>query len=394
MRPRIRAAGLVLALASVLALALAGGGYSHTTASTIKLGGIFDLSGPTADVGVPYADGEKAYVSYVNSKGGIKGSKIEFIAQDTGYNLARSQAFYEQLRTSGIAAILGWATADTEAFKARVAADHLPFMSASYAEQVANPADTPYNFFIAPSYSQQMRIALRYIAKKNPNRQVKVAVFYNDSPFGQSPLQGGKDYISAKRLKIDYKTYAMPRGATDYTAQLTQAGSVDYIIVQNTSAPAATLAKDIARLGNKAKLILLNWSADELFVGLAGKAAAGAIGVQPFGTTGLKVPGLRAPARWLASHGGQSLAKKGIHYVQGWYTMATMVQVIKRLRAQGKDVNGVNIKAALEAMPAFTTGGVTGKIKFSGRSHAGQRSSRVFQVLRGRFRQISTFVTP
>jgi len=387
---------LLTAAVAVLALTLAGSGYSRSGASDIRIGAIFDRSGPTADVGTPYSDGLRAYVDFVNSQGGIKGHKIRLIAQDTGYNVARSEQFYQQLRSSGIVAIQGWATADTEAFKSRVAADKLPFMSASYTAAVADPSATPYNFFVAPSYSQQMRIALRYIAKKNSGKRVRVAVFYNDSPFGQSPLDDGKSYIASKKLKINYQTVAMPRGATDYTAQLTQVQrqGVQYVIVQNTSSPAATLAKDIARLGLKVQMICLNWCADELLVALAGKAAAGVIGVQPFGTAGLKVPGLKAPSNWLTRHGGGTLGRKGIHYVQGWYTMAVMSAAIRRLVASGKTVNGPNIKSALETMPTFSTQGVTAKIKFSKQSHAGQRSSRIFQVIRGRFRQITGFTVP
>ena len=385
---------LVAVAAVLVAVTLPGSGYGGG-GSTIRIGAIFDRSGPTSDVGVPYSDGVRAYVDFVNANGGIRGRRIELIAADTSYNVARSEQFYQQLRASRIVAIQGWATADTEAFRNRVAADRLPYMSASYAESVANPRETPYNFFIAPSYSQQMRIALRYIAKKNPRRRVQVTVFYNDSPFGQSPLADGRSYVEAKRLRIDYRTTAMPRGATDYTAQLTQAArqGVDYIIVQNTSSPAATLQKDIARLGLRAQVVCLNWCADELFVGLAGRAARGALGIQAFGTTALNAPGLRAPTRWLARRGG-NIHRKGIHYVQGWYTMAVMVQAIRRLAATGQSIDGPNIKRSLETMPPFSTGGVTAKIKFTTGTHAGQRSSRVFQVVRGRFRQVAGFTVP
>jgi branched-chain amino acid transport system substrate-binding protein len=386
--------GAALALTLTLSLLLAGGAYSRSQQETIRIGAIFDRSGPTSDVGVPYSDGINAYITFVNSRGGIRGRRIQVVSQDTSYNVARSEAFYQQLRTSGIAAILGWATADTEAFKARVASDRLPYLSASYAESVARPSETPYNFFIAPSYSQQMRIALRFIAKQSKNRRVKVAVFHHNSPFGQSPLEDGRRYISSKRLRIDYSTETMPTGATDLTAQLTRARDADWIIVQNTSSPAATLARDAARLGLRAKIILLNWAADELFVSLAGRAANGVYGVQPFGTTALKVRGLRAPTDWLKRNGGGSIHRKGIHFVQGWYTAAVMVEGIRRLIARGQEVNGPNIKTALETMPPFDSGGVTAKVRFTKSYHAGQRSSRIFQVIRGRFRQVTGFTVP
>jgi branched-chain amino acid transport system substrate-binding protein len=386
--------GAALALTLTLMLMLPGGAHSRSEQDAIRIGAIFDRSGPTSDVGVPYSDGINAYITALNSRGGVKGRKIQVISQDTSYNVARSEAFYQQLRTSGIAAILGWATADTEAFKARVAADRLPYLSASYAESVAKPSETPYNFFIAPSYSQQMRIALRFIAKQSPNRRVKVAVFHHNSPFGQSPLEDGRRYVASKRLKIDYSTETMPTGATDLTAQLTRARDADYIIVQNTSSPAATLARDAARLGLRARIVLLNWAADELFVSLAGRAANGVYGVQPFGTTALKVPGLKAPGDWLSRNGGGSIHRKGIHFVQGWYTAAVMVEAIRRLAARNQDINGPNIKSTLETMPAFNSGGVTAKVRFTKSYHAGQRSSRIFRVIRGRFRQVTGFTVP
>ena len=225
---RLRIGG-VLALTLTLALSLAGGAHSRSEQETIRIGAIFDRSGPTSDVGVPYSDGINAYISQVNRRGGIRGRRLQLVSQDTSYNVARSEAFYQQLRTSGIVAILGWATADTEAFKSRVAADRLPYVSASYAESVADPDETPYNFFIAPSYSQQMRIALRFIAKESKNRRVKVVVFHHNSPFGQSPLEDGKQYIERKRLRINYSTETMARtiGAAVHSPALAPGRSPD-----------------------------------------------------------------------------------------------------------------------------------------------------------------------
>jgi branched-chain amino acid transport system substrate-binding protein len=71
-----------------------------------------------------------------------------------------------------------------------------------------------------------------------------------------------------------------------------------------------------------------------------------------------------------------------------------MVAAVRRLVAQNREVNGPNIKSALETMPAIGTGGVTGSIKFTRSYHAGQKRSRIFQVIRGRFRQIAPFTAP
>jgi branched-chain amino acid transport system substrate-binding protein len=387
---RLGAAAIVLALIVVAA----GQAQSDAQGDPIPIGGIFDLSGPTSDVGVSYADGLKAHIDYINRKGGIKGRRINLISQDYAYNVARGEQLYQQLKSSGVVAIQGWGTADTEALRTRVTADRIPYFSASYAATLTNPSETPYNFFVAPSYSTQMKIALRFIAKQAGGR-TEVAVFHHNSPFGQSPLEDGKRYIEEKKLPLGYQTYVMPTGVTDFTSQLTQAQrqGAKWIVIQNVSTPAAQLAKDVARLGLDVKIVCLNWCGDEIFVRLAGKAAAGHYSVQPWGTTGLKVAGLKEPTAYLKSR-GRTLGNATLHFTQGWYTMAVMAEGMKRVLDANKPLDGPNLKAALEAMPAFSTGGVTPMVKFTNRSHESLKSSRIFQVIRGRFRQVTGYSVP
>src|SRR5918999_631991 len=162
----------------------AGGGAAQ---QTVKLGGIFDLSGATADVGTPYAEGVKGFVEYWNEQG--DGPRIELISEDYGYDVAVAERLYSRLKSEGVVAVHGWGTGDTEALRGRITADRLPFMSASYADTLVDPGETPYNFVVATTYSDQMRLALDHIAETAPDAQV--AVFHHDSPFGESPLAAG-----------------------------------------------------------------------------------------------------------------------------------------------------------------------------------------------------------
>src|SRR2546428_13893481 len=49
----------------------------------IKVGGIFDLTGITSDVGKPYAQGVRDAVAWTNENGGVNGKKIPLV--DVGY---------------------------------------------------------------------------------------------------------------------------------------------------------------------------------------------------------------------------------------------------------------------------------------------------------------------
>jgi len=364
----------------------------NSTAATkadIKVGAIFDLSGATADVGTPYSEGIRDYVEYRNAQGGIDGHKIAMTFQDFGYKVPQAEQLYQQYVSQGAKVFMGWGTGDTEALRPRVNTDKIPFMSASYAETLADPKVTPYNFFPGASYSQQMRIALQYISDQNKGKHVEVAVFHNDSPFGTSPLEDGKKYIADKKLNIGFKNYPMPAGATDYVAQIGQAKSQNakYIIIQNVASPAAKLATNLAAQKSTAQVVCLNWCSDELFVKLAGPAAEKMIGVMPFSPPVEGVQGLDEINSFLKAKNSDAKAK-GLHYVQGWYTMAVMSQGIENaLKASGDNPTGEQIKAGLEKVTDFKTG-VSDPITFTADYHAGLTSAPLFQVTGGVFKKI------
>jgi branched-chain amino acid transport system substrate-binding protein len=380
--------------AAMAAIVLAGGmtacGDDETSGGgdqTVKVGGIFDLSGATADVGTPYADGIKGFVKDWNAKG--DGPKIELTSEDYKYDVAVAERLYSRLKSEGVVALQGWGTGDTEALRGKVTADRIPFMSASYAETLTKPSETPFNFVAATSYSDQMRIALKWISEQTGGAEV--AAFHHDSPFGESPQKAGAQ--AAKQLKLGFKSYAMPAEATDYVPQLRRAESqgAKYVVIQNVSTPSAQLAKNITEQGLDMKIVCLNWCGDELFVELAGDAAERAVGVMPFAPASVDADGLKAPRDFLSKNGG-NLDKEGLHYVQGWYTMALMAEGIKRAADKGK-VTGESIKQALEEGDAFDTDGVSAPIDFTAESHAGMSGSKLYEVRDGKWSELTDLQT-
>lgn len=383
---------------SVLLSACGGGGGASGDTTPIKVGAIHDLTGATADVGTPYADGLKAYVEWRNTNGGINGHPIELISADYAYKVDVAEQLYTQYVQEGVVAFQGWGTGDTEAMRSKIATDKIPFMSASYSANLLDMSAAPYNFLIGTSYSDQAIIALRWALDDwkaaGQSGAPKVAIIHNDSPFGQSPVADAKAFADANGM--EFTSLPMPRGATDFVAELAQLKQfgASYVIIQNVSSPAAVLLKDAAAQGMKAdmKFVCLNWCADEIFVGLAGEAAEGVLGTIPFTPPSSAVPGHADADTWLKSK-GSSLEAKGLHFTQGWWTMAVMAEGIKRVLDQGKEVNGENIKTALESIQGFETGGVTSPISFSATSHKGNNSLRLYVVEGGKWKQVSDFIS-
>lgn len=388
----------ILILSSLVLAACSGGGGASDGDAAIKIGAIHDLTGPTADVGTPYAEGLKAYVEWRNANGGINGRPIELISADYSYKVDVAEQLYTQYVQEGVVAFQGWGTGDTEALRSKIAADKIPFMSASYSANLLDLNAAPYNFLIGTSYSDQAIIAIRWAIddwKAGGNSGMpKVALIHHDSPFGQSPVPDAQAFAAANG--VEFTHLPMPGGATDYVAELAQMQQfgANYVIVHTVSSPAAVLIKDAQSQGMKDdfKFINLNWCADEIFINLAGDAAEGVVGTIPFTPPSSHVNGHDDADKWLQDH-GSSLAEKGLHYTQGWWTMAVMSEGIKRVLDEGKEVNGENLKAALEGIQNFDTGGVTSPISFSSSSHKGNKALRLYQVQGGKWVQPSDYIS-
>lgn len=371
-----------------------GGGGEPATGDPIKVGAIFDRTGATSDVGSVFGDGVVAYVEWLNDHGGIDGRPIELMHADYAYDVAQAEQLYSDYVSQDVVAFSGWGTGDTEALRPKITDDELPFISGSYSENLRDPAETPYNFVVALTYSDQIRIALQYIASQHEGEHVEVAVFHHDSPFGLSPVDDGRAYIEDQGYDIGYANYAMPGGAADYFGQLSQAEAqgAQYIIIQNVSSPAAQLASNIAEQGLDATIVCLNWCADEGFVELAGDAAEGALGVPPWAPPAHADGDLSDVESYLDSQ-GQTLDDVNLHFTQGWYQFHVLAEGIRKVIADGDDVTGPNIKAAMEEMGAVDTP-VSTPIEFSADDHAGMKSGKVYEVQSGMWTPVSDELTP
>ena len=389
----VAAAPRVVALVATMALcAGCGGGDAEPDDDSIKVGAIFDLTGPTADVGTDYGDGVRGFTDWINSQGGIEGRPIDLIYQDYGYQVDRAEQLYSQFVSEGAVIFMGWGTGDTEALRMRIAEDEIPFSSASLSHRLGDPAEAPYNFLLATTYSDQFRIALAWIAENHGEGTPVVALMHNASPFGLSPArQGGAAFAEA--LGIDLTLYEMPRGAVDFTAEFSrirQSGA-QYVVFQNTSGPAAVALKNARSLGPDITFFCLNWCSNAQVIRLAGDAAEGLMGTMPYAPLSVDVPGTRVIREYLESK-DESPEGKTNAYTQGWWTFAAFAEGMRRVLAAGEELTGANIKAALETLSDYDMGGVTAPVTFTPTDHRGSKGLRIFRVEGGTWVPFTDFV--
>ena len=377
---------------SILMLLAACGGGEQAEDDTIKIGAIFDLTGPTSDIGPMFAEGIQDYVVWANQQGGIEGRPVELVFQDYQYNVGIAEQLYSQFVQEGVVAFMGWGTGDTEALRGRIADDKIPFASASFSHVLGNPEEAPYNFLLGTSYSDQFFILLDWIREHHQGQSPpSVALMHAPNPFGLSPYdQGGRDY--AAQLGITLEPHEMPRGSTDLTAELTKIrrSGADYVVFQNTPSPVALALRNAADLGYAPTFFCLNWCTNRVLAELAGEAAENVLGSVLYSPPGEGVVGFEAADEFLRAR-GSSMEEKGLLYGQGWWMMAIFFEGIRNTVAAGEELTGENIRRAFESIKDLDTGGVTLPISFSATDHRGMRSMRIYQVRNGKWEPVSDF---
>ncbi|HKC61482.1 MAG TPA: ABC transporter substrate-binding protein [Myxococcales bacterium] len=383
-----RTALLVLcAAAAARAQAPAGG--------EIKVGGIFDLTGITSDVGKPFAQGVRDGVAWTNENGGINGKKIRLVDVDYGYKIPEAVAAYKRMvGDDKVIMINGWGTGDTEGLKAQVNQDKIPYLSASFSGHLTDPSKTPYNFFVAPSYSDQLRAWLHWVKDdwKDKSRNPKVAFFYGDNAYGKAPIEAGRRYC--KEIGIDLVDEEIVPGAfQDATSQLLnmkQKGA-DYAYINVTTTGVSTILRDAKKLGLATRFGSNPYGFSEALPQVAKEAAEGVTGVMPHVPFGEKVPGMK---RLMDYH--QKNHPQDTHdalYVRGWTYVLVWTEALKRAD-KAKALTGEGVKSALETFKDFDLGGLTEPVTYSPSDHRPSTKTPIYQVKGGKLVKVAEYEMP
>lgn len=364
-------------------------------AQEIKVGGSFDITGLTADVGRPFAQGARDAVGWVNANGGINGKKIKLIDADYGYKVPEGVALYKRLvNDEKVVLMQAWGTGDTEALKDTVTRDQMPFFSASFSAHLTDPKKTPYNFFVPPSYSDALRAWLMWVKEdwKDKSRNPRVAFFYGDNAYGKSPIEAGRRF--AKEIGVDVvDEEILPGLVQDATSQLLnmkQKGA-DYAYTQCTTPPFSVVLRDAKKLGLTTKWGTNVWGIGELIMAVAKDAAEGIVGALPNPPFGTDVPGMAKLVEWHQKNHPNDT--HDTNYVRGWSYVLTWSEALKRADKAGQ-LNGPGIKAALETLKDFDLGGLSAPVTYTKDDHRSTTNVSLYQVKGGKLVKVKDYSLP
>jgi branched-chain amino acid transport system substrate-binding protein len=365
------------------------------SAGEIKVGGIFDLTGVTSDVGKSFAQGVRDGVAWTNENGGINGKKIRLIDQDYGYKIPEAVAAYKRMTGDDkVIMINGWGTGDTEGLKALVNADKVPYVSASFSGHLTDPSKTPYNFFVAPSYSDQLRAWLSWVKDdwKDKSRNPRVAFYYGDNAYGKSPMEAGRQFSKERGIDV-VDEEILPGVFQDATSQLlnTKQKGADYVYINVTTTGVSTVLKDAKKLGLSIKFGSNPYGFSEALPLVAKETAEGVTGVMPHVPFGENVPGMKKLVEFhKKNHSGETA---DAIYVRGWCYVLVWTEALKRADKTGQ-LNGPGVKAALETFKDFDLGGLTNPITYTATDHRPSTKTPIYMIKDGKLKKVAEYDMP
>lgn len=378
-------------IASMLMAAL----LAQAPAQEIKVGGLFDLTGVTSDVGKSFSQAVRDGVAWTNANGGINGKRIKLLDVDYGYKIPQAVAEYKRMvNDEHVILMQGWGTGDTEGLKTQVNADKVPYVSASYSAHLSDPQKTPYNFFVGPTYSDSLRAWLSWVKEdwKDKGRQPRVAFYYGDNAYGKSPIEAGRQFCKENGIDL-VDEEILPGVFQDATSQLlnTKQKGADYVYINVTTTGVSTVLKDAKKLGLNIKFGSNPYGFSEALPAVARELAEGVTGVMPHVPFGEKVPGMKRLTDFhQKNHPGDT---HDAIYVRGWTYVLVWTEALRRADKAGQ-LNGPGVKAAMETLKDFDLGGLTAKVTYTPTDHRASTTTPIYIVKGGKLVKVKDYEMP
>ena len=244
-------------------------------AGTIKIGGLFSVTGPASFLGEPEKKTLEMLVADLNAKGGINGQKLEAVIYDTAGDATKAvQLATKLIKNDKVVAIIGPSTTgESMAVLALTEKEKIPLISCAAGIKITEPAkDRKFTFKTPANDHVAVEKILQYAARV---KQKNLAILTVTDGFGASGREQLKVSAAQKGFKVVADETYGPKD-TDMTPQLTKIRSskADAIICWGTNPGPAIITKNIKQLGIKTPVYMSHGVASKKYIELASPAAA------------------------------------------------------------------------------------------------------------------------
>jgi len=363
----------------------------------IVIGAAPPITGVFAFAGVGLHQGLGDYCEWRNAtKGGVAGRKLRYIGEDSGYKMDQAMSVFKKIMGAHKPPVFyGDSTAWAKAAAKEVSQLGTTLTSSpSFSSDLADPKNVPYYFMAGPTYTAMGEILLEYINRTSRGAsKPAVAIVYSDTEFGRDPISGIKAKAAALQMPIVQEIVTKP-GAVDVSSEVAKLrrAKPDYVIFHGyVLAPIPEFIKQMRESGMTTTPMGTIWSMDKTTVDAMGAAGQGWMGVMPYRYSyDTKDAPTMQVIKDFAAKARPNMSYVPLFYTHGWLVGMIFSEVMERCLKAGKALTGVNMKAALESMDNWDTGGVTGLLASlkghqiaSGRIYTYDASSKMLEPASG-----------
>ena len=332
--------------ASAAALGLATSAGLAQAQASIKIGGLYELSGAGASAGTNFKNGVDMAVKEINAAGGVLGKKIEHSISDTQSNPGVAKGLATKAIDDGAFAVFGPVfSGSIMVSMAETKRAEVPNFTGGEAASITKQGN-PYIFRTSFTQDTAMPKVARYIA--NGLKAKTVALIYVNNDFGK----GGRDAITKALADLGVKVAAdisTDSGQVDFSAPVLKAkqSNADAIFVYTNEEESARALRELRKQGVSKPIVGETTLTGQKVIELAGDAANGAIA-----HVGLTVDApnplmLKFKANFYQNYKYIS-DHNGIKGYTGVYLMKAAIEKVGKLDkvAVAKALHGLSVSAA------------------------------------------------
>jgi ABC-type branched-subunit amino acid transport system substrate-binding protein len=342
------------------------GAENGVSANRILLGQAAVLSGPAAQLGIQMRNGIKAYLDYVNERGGVHGRRLELVSEDDRYEASVAPAASKKLiEEHRVFALLGYVGTPTGAAHLPVVTQaKVPLVGMFTGAEILRVPFNRYVFHVRASYYDETEKIVEQVVSTGGK---KISVFYQADSYGEAGRKGTEIALT-KRGMVIHSSGTVERNTlkVEEAVKAIHGSEPDAIVMVGAYAACAEFIRQMRKTGSGATFYNVS------FVG--SKALADALGNDGSGVAISQV----VPFPWGSAvpvvKEYQSLAKKSgftdynFSAMEGFLTAKVMVEALWRA---GKNPTREGLVDALEKMQDVDLGGFY--VSYSPKNHAGSK---------------------
>ena len=380
-------AAIVLATGATFAVAQSQG----VTKDQILIGTIQDLSGPIAGFGKAVRQGMLLRVDEINEQGGINGRKLKLLSEDSGYDpkkaVLAAQKLVNQDKIFIMAGHIGTAQ-NLAAMPVQFEKNVVNYFPVTAAREMYEPLNR-LKFSFAVPYYDQIRTYLPKLVKEKGAK--KVCTIYQDDDFGLEVLRGAEAGLKTIGMDLAEKT-SFKRGATDFSSQVARMKSAgcDMVVLGTIIRETIGTIGEARKTGFNPTFLGSSAAYTDLIHKLGGKPMDGL-----YATMTVQHPYLdeaSQPLRfWATKYKTKFNEDPTVFSVYGYMIVDTLAAAFAKT---GPNLTTDTFIKTMDSItfPSDMFGGAP--LSFTATKRLGSDSSRLSQIVDGKWKVISGYAEP